>query len=564
MSKGKSDKLNKICDSIDTIKEQLNIKKKIMDEIKRLKSQCNGAPQFSIDSSLPSLNINFAIYYFIKDLVALVSNLKVDEIRARILNWLVETIEPLQKRLQNIIKSNMKSCYTCKCQPTIGEWLYQNNPSNLKSGTGFNIKVEDIDERCILKINPNSEMGKIKYDDGFNRFLWDVIQQTPATLPWVNPNNGRTIAHFTFLENSPTSFTVGSANNPQTTNPEPNIINVKIDDYYHNKTLTDFTMEYLDSILPLFNIEQVFNSAIDGAVANVTKSLRDQNQLSDRCIEKEVEADAYIDQVLEFGLDDDETESVLDDSLFEFSEKRVINIKQTVENKKKGQLVFTDCCNKKTASVSPQTLTNISNELSTAVNNGEKVKILEKGMNDIVNQTTNNVDPIDAPKAGFEFLIRLLSNITKDIFKLTNSPKNKILTQLMEYLTTGETKGNLKSYYKASSCTWKDILKELLKKLIYEFLLPWLIKNLKPIIICVITKLIKEKIKNTQLSLTSLVPGFGLLPPEKQLEILETVSKISNGLKKATDFTSNFANKVNFGTVKDAIGLEGEGIGKFC
>ena len=53
------DKLNKICDKIETLKEQLDIKQKIMDEIARLKAQCNGAPTFTIDASLPSLNINF-------------------------------------------------------------------------------------------------------------------------------------------------------------------------------------------------------------------------------------------------------------------------------------------------------------------------------------------------------------------------------------------------------------------------------------------------------------------------------------------------------------------------
>ncbi len=243
MGESKRDKLNKICDNIDTLKEQLNIKKKIMDEIKRLKSQCNGAPQFSIDASLPSLNVNFAIFYFIKDILALVGDLKVDEIKAKIINWLVSVIEPLQKRFSNIFKQGLKSCYTCKVQPNIGPWMFKNNPDTGQSGNGFNIKVEDIDERCILKINPNSELGATKYDDGFNRFLWDVIQQTPATIPWVNPNNGRTIAHFTFLENSSTAFTVGSTNNPQTTNAEPNVINVKIDDYYQNKTLTDFTMD---------------------------------------------------------------------------------------------------------------------------------------------------------------------------------------------------------------------------------------------------------------------------------------------------------------------------------
>ncbi len=563
MGEGKKDRLNKICDNIETLKEQLNIKQKIIDEIKRLKSQCNGAPQFSIDASLPSLNVNFAIFYFIKDILAVAGDLKVDEIKTKIINWLVSVIDPLSNRLNNIFKQGLKSCYTCKCQPNIGPWMFKNNPDTGQSGNGFNIKVEDIDERCILKINPNSEIGATKYDDGFNRFLWDVIQQTPATIPWVNPNNGRTIAHFTFLENSSTAFTVGSTNNPQTTNPEPNVINVKIDDYYQNKTLTDFTMEYLDSILPLFDVQTVFTTALDGVFGVSISELRKRSQISDRCIEKEMEADAYIEQILEFGLED-ETETVLDDSLFEFSERRITNIRQTIEDKKKGEMVFTDCCNKKTASINSQTLVDINNQMSQAVNDGEKVEILEKGMTDIINQTTNNVDPIDSPKASLEFLIRLLSNMTKEIFKLTNSPKNKMLTQMMEYFTNGETKGVLKSYYKSSSCTWKDILKELLKKLIYELLLPWLIKNLKPIIICVITKLLKEKIKNTQLSMTSLVPGFGLLPPEAQLKILKAISGISNGLSKANNVAGNFTNKLNLGSVKDALGLKGEGLGKFC
>ena len=39
------DKLNKICSKIETIKEQLAIKQKIIDEIQKLKAQCNGAPQ---------------------------------------------------------------------------------------------------------------------------------------------------------------------------------------------------------------------------------------------------------------------------------------------------------------------------------------------------------------------------------------------------------------------------------------------------------------------------------------------------------------------------------------
>lgn len=547
-------KLNKICDKIDTLKEQLAIKQKIIDEIEKLKAQCNGAPQFTIDASLPSLNINFAIFYFLKDILAVLGDLKIDEIRARILNWLVSVIKPLQIRLANLFKMGIRSCYTCKVQPKIGDWLFLTNPNTGQEGIGFNIKVEDIDERCLLKINPNSEMGKLKYDYGFNSFLWNVIQQAPATIPWKNPKNDRTIAHFTFLENESTAFTAGVANNPQTTKPESNVINMKIDDYYQTKTLTDFSTEYIDSILPLFDIESLFPNSIDSVFGTITKNLRDKKSISDACIEKEAEADAYINNLIEFGIDDKEV--IVDDSFFEFTPTQTVNIKRSVEYKKKGQMVFTDCCNKKTASVSPETLIELGNQLSGTTDNGKKVEILKSSMDSIIRQTSNNVDPIDEQKAGFEFLLRLLSNITTELFKLTNSPKNKFLNQMMSYLVNGEIKDNLKDYYKATSCIWRNILGELLKKLLYELIIPWILKNLRPLLLCVLGKILKERWANYQLSIQSLIPGFSNLPPA-------TREKITNALKGYNDIT-NFTNKLNVGEIKGALGLEGEGLGKFC
>ena len=552
------DKLNKICSKIETLKEQLAIKQKIMDEIKKLKAQCNGAPSFTIDASLPSLNINFAIFYFLKDILAVLGDLKIDELRARILNWLVSVIKPLQVRLANLFKMGIRSCYTCKVQPKIGEWLFLTNPTTGQEGIGFNVKVEDIDERCLLKINPNSEIGKLKYDYGFNSFLWNVIQQSPATIPWKNPKNGRTIAHFTFLENESTAFTAGLANSPQTTKAESNVINMKIDDYYHNKTLTDFSTEYIDSILPLFDIERLFPNSIDSVFGTLTKNLRDKKGISDLCIEKEAEADAYINQLIEFGIDDKEV--IVDDSFFEFTPKQVINIKKAVEDKKKGQMVFTDCCNKKTASVSPETLIDLSNQLSGATDNGKKVELIKSTMDSIVRQTGNNVDPIDQQKAGFEFFLRLLANITTELFKLTNSPKNKFLNQLMEYLVNGEIKGGLKQYYKATSCIWRNIIGELLKKLLYELIIPWILRNLKPLLLCVLGKILKEKWANYQLSIQSLIPGFSNLPPDTRQKIINALK----GVKDKYNDITNFTNNLNLGPVKASLGLEGEGLGKFC
>lgn len=551
-------KLNKICDKIDTLKEQLDIKQKIMDEIKKLKAQCNGAPQFTIDASLPSLNINFAIFYFLKDILALLGDLKIDELRSRILNWLVSVIKPLQARLSNLLKLGIKSCYTCKVQPNIGKWLFLTNPDTGQSGIGFNVRVADIDERCLLNINPNSDMGKLKYDDGFNNFLWDVIQQAPNTVPWVHPKNGRTIAHFTFLENNPNAFTAGAANSPQTTNAESNVINMKIDDYYHNKTLTDFSFEYIDSILPLFDIERIFPNTIDSIYGTITKVLRDKKEISDPCIQKEAEADAYINNLIEFGIDDKEV--IIDDSFFEFTPKQVVNIKRSVEYKKKGEMVFTDCCNKKTASITPETLIDLGEQLNGETDNGKKVELIQSSMSSILKQTSNNVAPNDRQKAGFEALLRLLSNITTELFKLTNSPKNKMLNQLMQYLTNGTISSDLKAYYKSTSCIWRNIIGELLKKLLYELIIPWILKNLKPILLCVLGKILKEKWVNYQLSIQSLIPGFSNLPPEQREKIMNALKGVQDKYNKV----SNFTNKLNLGEIKSSLGLEGEGLGKFC
>lgn len=552
------DKLNKICDKIETLKEQLDIKQKIMDEITKLKAQCNGAPQFSIDASLPSLNINFAIFYFLKDILALLGDLKIDELRAKILNWLVSVIKPLQARLSNLLKMGIKSCYTCKVQPNIGKWLFLTNPDTGQSGVGFNVRVADIDERCLLNINPNSDMGRLKYDDGFNNFLWDVLQQAPNTVPWVHPKNGRTIAHFTFLENNPNAFTAGAPNSPQTFNAESNVINIKIDDYYHNKTLTDFSFEYIDSILPLFDIERIFNNTIDSIYGTITKVLRDKKEISDPCIQKEAEADAYINNLIEFGIDDKEV--VIDDSFFEFTPKQVVNIKRSVDYKKKGEMVFTDCCNKKTASITPETLIGLGEQLNGETDNGKKVELIQNSMTSILKQTANNVAPNDAQKAGFESLLRLLANITTELFKLTNSPKNKMLNQLMQYLTEGKISSNLKDYYKATSCIWRNIIGELLKKLLYEFIIPWILKNLKPILLCVLGKILKEKWVNYQLSIQSLIPGFSNLPADKREKIMNALK----GVQDKYNQVSNFTNKLNVGEIKSSLGLEGEGLGKFC
>ena len=554
--------LNKVCDKIETIREKLAVKQRIIEKIQSLKAQCNGAPTFTVDASLPSLNINFAIFYFLRDIIAILGDLKLNELRARIVNWLVSVIEPLQKRIGDLIKSRLKSCYTCKVEPSIYPWLFLTDPTTNQDGIGWNVRAEDIDERCLLRIDPNSEYGKMKYDDGFNSFLWDVIQQSPATLPWVNPQNGRTIAHFTFLENSPISFVDGSVGNPQTTSPETNVFNVKIDDYYQNKTLTDFTIEYIDSILPLFDVQRLLGQSLDSTFNTISKELREKT--GDECIKKQAEVDALLDQLIEFGIDEEEV--IVDDSFFEFDDKSVVNIKENIKNKKSGKFAFTDCCNKKSAVISPQTLIDLNNQLSDPnINNGKKVEIIESSFDSIIRQSSNGVSAQDQDKAGFEVILKMIGNIMRDIWNLSNTPKNKWLNLFMEYVTNGDypkSTVNLRSineYYKLTNCVQKSLISEILKKLFWELLIPWILKNIRPIILCVIGKILKEKQENYVLSVNSLLGG-NLLSPEAKEKINNALGKVKNAQGKVSEFSNN----ANLGFIKDKLGIEGEGLGKNC
>ena len=153
----------------------------------------------------------------------------------------------------------------------------------------------------------------------------------------------------------------------------------------------------------------------------------------------------------------------------------------------------------------------------------------------------------------------------RDIWNLSNTPKNKWLNLFMEYVTNGDypkSTVNLRSineYYKLTNCVQKSLISEILKKLFWELMIPWILKNIRPIILCVIGKILKEKNENYQLSISSLL-GSNLLPPETKQFIDNALGKVKNAQGKVSEFSNN----ANLGFIKDKLGIEGEGLGKNC
>jgi len=65
---------NTVCNTIEDIRKA---KQGVLDAIKKARSFCAGPPLLNIDASLPSININFAVINFLRDIMAVLGNLKI-------------------------------------------------------------------------------------------------------------------------------------------------------------------------------------------------------------------------------------------------------------------------------------------------------------------------------------------------------------------------------------------------------------------------------------------------------------------------------------------------------
>lgn len=536
---------NKICDTIDDIREK---KLKIINGIRKLKAECESYPPLIIDTSLPSININFAVINFLRDILAILGGLKINEIRALIIDWLINNLQPLLKRIVEIIKRAIKECFTCKINPQIPGWLFT---------TGMNIELEQIDRDCMFRINPSSEAGQLYYgrssNTDMNRFLWDVIQSPGgAPLTWTDPNSFNPIAEFKFLKDDASAFVSGSViGGPQNGDPRKNVFNMKLNPYYSGRSLTTFINDYMDSQVPLFDLERVIPNTIDLLYGSITGKIN----IPEECVTKKIEFEKGLEKLIDNGLDDSEV--IVDDTFFEFTIPEIKNIKDLVRNNKKGERVFTECCNNATASVDMESLTDLNKKLSNvSLTNSQKIDVIDKSMREMQEQTTNNVAAADKDKANADFIGNFINSLSIVTTKLTLSPKTNFPMITMGYLVEGKSRfGTTNEFLKFFLCIIRNILGDLLKKLIYDFLIPLLLKYIRPLLICILQKIINENKEQLTLSIESLLPGNKLIKEE-------TRDKIKDALKGASKQIGKL-NNINIPKGLEKIGIN-KSDGKFC
>jgi hypothetical protein len=132
------------------------------------------------------------------------------------------------------------------------------------------------------------------------------------------------------------------------------------------------------------------------------------------------------------------------------------------------------------------------------------------------------------------------------------------MLNLFYYLVNSKpvTEISVKKILQEYECIIRDIISEIIRRLIYDYLLPLVIKSLKQLILCVLTKKIKEKNINLLKSRLSLLPGF-------VNEQIENVNNLFGKVEGVVDTARGFTDKVNLDSLNN-VNLQFNRKNRFC
>ena len=562
---------NVVCEPKDIIAD---IKRQILELISLNKTTCNNLPDLSLPNVMPDLsdlNPSQKVIDFLNDILALVMGINFDEMRMQLISWLVEQLTPLSENLSVNLINSIKSCFACKIDPKIPGWLFVTDPTTIiydangtplpNSGTpgvGMNIELNKLDLTCLFAVDPNSEVGQLFYDgdetNDLNAFLWKVIQENGNPLIWTDPVNGKQIVEVRYFENSPSAFIESDGTvEYQNIEPRPRVFNVRlINQTYQTKTLITFLNDYFNSQNPLFNVDKVVPDIVNLIYGTLTNKI----DLPDECLLWTVETEQAISDYIDNGIDNPEIS--LDDSFYEFDTKQITNIKKIASQKKLGVKQYTKCCGKQTSSISYETVKSISDELNAASTLQEKINTYTRSLDKLISESTDGVKNLDKNSASAEFLANFISALQIALTKIVLTPKNLMMLNLFYFLVNSAPvkEISVKKILKEYECIIRCIIAEILRKLIYDFLLPMVIKALKNLILCVVTKKIKEKSIYYFKSKLSLLPGF-------VNENLEKVNELFGKSEDLVDLARGFTDKINLNSLNNT-NLSFNKKGRFC
>lgn len=371
----------------------LKKKQKVFGNIAAARVLTEGLPKPKLSSSMPSINNKSNIILFVTDLIQ--SLIGYQRLVESVIDILTSSMAEVERVIKIALKTQLRSVVSCGINPSLPEFIKR---------TGVVIEVKKIDFFNILKIDPNSESGRLIYDNvtstyldstDFNTFLYGVLQ---------NPDTGQTwkgILDFQF-----------QAVDPNGINPNNSII-IKANPAYFTKSLNDLNNDFVDS-LSLFNVEKMINKIIDTIFGSISLTVKKTS--------KQLEAEAKIDMIVDKIINSDEGDT-FDDSFFEFDNDEISEIEAKANERKQGFIRYTTS-ETFSATVPQASLTKLSSDLGTAVTIQERRDALSTNLNDMADATADrSPNAQDRLAVKLNFFQLILSNFVKAIVSFILSPK---------------------------------------------------------------------------------------------------------------------------------------------
>jgi hypothetical protein len=509
---GRKDERKKADDKLAKLKKSLLAKLGIANVI------CSAFPSVNFgavaDAVKESLN---DVVKFLIDILITLLDINLVKMQKLLTKWLAKELNILSSELNFTLRNNLNSCFLCKVNPNIPNWMISD---------GINIEVKQIDFQDMFSIHPDSEAGKFIYggNEDMNRFLFEVINEGPKS--WKN------IATFSFVtegKNVGYNESLDTAINQnekgkQNTDKRNNVINMKINSSYGGQPLINFVNDYINSQSPIIISSKTIPNVMD-LKYGLTSRL---GNLSITSIRKKAEFNAAVKQLFDEGVENPDIK--IDNSFTTFDKEQKDAIDRNTNEMYTGEFDSSNCCCGK-STINDGTLISFNERIEKSTNDEERITIIDGGLSQIANESVSGFEPEERNKGYIEFFIDFLQNLSTVIVSMVLSPKINIIVVMLYYMVNKKARFfNVKDFLKSIICVVRDIMLGILKKLIFGLLLPQLIDELTDIVKCAIKQKISRKVDEEKKSLESLLPKQNIEDAGKFAAIAKALGKVTTSL----------------------------------
>lgn len=439
-----------------------------------------GFPELQLTDSFPNLdNAKDSIGFLSSMLKSLIG---FEKLRDTLVDTLSSQVENIEEDIKKALKLELKSFVNCGVNPSIPDFLKD-------TGSGVVIEVDNIDLTGILKTDPTSDAGELLYTDAssglnssdLNTFIFNVIQNDGNKYFWQD-QSGNNLLSFEF-----NSTLAGQPNNTLT---------IKASPYYsNNKTLTDLNNAFVDSI-NLFNSEKLLTNILDKVFGVISININK----SEKQLEREEKVKDIVDRISSSDEDD-----VVDDNYFEFDTPELSDQQRRAKNRKNGIQELVNCDNVE-SSINFDSVKDANDRIKNASNLVEKKTEIQNSINNLSNESAENVSEKDKYTVELNFIDDIIQNLNTEIVNVFLSPKVVSILAINYKVIVGiaSSYDGPIDFIKQN----KQLIKELIlsaRDKIVEILLSEALKAISSLVSQKVSKIQTEVLNNQKSQLLSLV-----------------------------------------------------------